>query len=288
MAFRLIAWALAASTLVPVAVAAASAPSATVLEIGGVAITVADATLPTEGGAAVFSVSTEVTDNSPAVAWAFAAMRGDTAVRDGSAVTVENGVARRRATFAGASVTEVKLDDFDSNNSRTPSKKPVQVAFKWEAETVEFSKPSGKVAASPSKPATLWDGSTFRIDGLPGTASSLVRASLPKITISRGKGVTKIGNLVLEFEGADVDTLHAQVKKAIHDGKVHDEEFVDLSVELKDSSLQRTGTIAMPRCKLLSTSAKLAPDGQGGSVATVTAVFSVESFDPTSLVQPAK
>lgn len=266
---------LAASTLAPAAVTARpmSAPVAPVsMEIDG-AVPVPQA----DGGTARFKTSLPVIPGSPALAWVAAAAQGNTAPIGGSTTVVE-GVARRRATFSGAQVTEVKFDDLDAN----AKKKPFMVDFEWEAETVEFSKASGKLAKAPT-PMPGWDASSFRVVGLPGADTSLVRASLPKLTITAGK--VAIGDLALVFEGDDLAALQAKVAKIIKDGTHTEGEYLDVQIDFLDPSLaKRSGPIAMPRCKLRSMTGAAPKGADNGGKATVTAVFIVESFDPAGVV----
>lgn len=265
---------LCTSTLVPSAVIAkpAAAPVAPA-SIASVEIEGAVALAQTEGGPARFEASVPVVAGSAVLAWIVAAAQGNAAPTSGTANVVE-GVARRRATFAGAQVTEVKFDDFVA----TSAKKALRVDFKWQAQTTEFSKGSGKVAKA-SAPASAWDASSFRVTGLPGVDSSLVRVSLPKLTITAGK--VALGDLTLVFEGDDVDALLAKVKKSIKDGTIADSDYVDVQIDLRDQTLAtRSGPISMPRCKLRSVTGALSKSGP----ATVTAVFMVEAFDPAGIV----
>jgi hypothetical protein len=270
---------LAASTLAPATVTAkpVSAPVAPVsAPVASVAIDGAVLVPQTDGGAARFEASVPVGPGSPALAWIILAAQGNAAPINGSTTVVE-GVAKRRATFAGAQVTEVKFDDLDASGA----KKPLMVDFEWQAETVEFTKGSGKLAKA-TTPMPAWDASSFRVTGLPGADASLVRASLPKLTITAGK--VAIGDLALVFEGDDLAALQAKVKKVIKDGKIADSEYYDLQIDLRDQTLtKRSGPIAMPRCKLRSVTGAAQSQNKSGK-ATVTAVFIVEAFDPAGVL----
>jgi hypothetical protein len=56
---------------------------------------------------------------------------------DGEIVGVDAKKERRRATFTGAQVTEVKLEDLDANNN----KKPYTLTYRLEADSLEEAKP---------------------------------------------------------------------------------------------------------------------------------------------------
>ena len=92
--------------------------------------------------------------------WVGAIWRKDVIKKSGAIILADmNFKEHRRATFSGACVTEVKLDDLDANNN----KKPYQLTYKFAPEMLKFESGSGaQIKGNLGMKQKSWNPANFR------------------------------------------------------------------------------------------------------------------------------
>jgi hypothetical protein len=122
---------------------------------------------------------------------------------------------KRRATFAGATVTEVKLDDLDANNS----KKPMQVTVTIVPKTIVDAK---AIKGNLGMKQKSWNPANFRVKmgGLPAGVSKIDSFAIKQKVLEKDKPpvyVVENLRLIVDTSGAKVitDTLAKDKQKAL-------------------------------------------------------------------------
>lgn len=180
----------------------------------------------------------------------------------GAALVLDhNGKLQRRVEWREGLLTELRLPILDA-----ASKLGFGIGISWQPGSVVYAKPDG----SPRLPATVrGKGPTlanFRVSGLPFDASFVTRVGLPTVTskiAEDGLGSFRptrpsynridLGELSLEFSARSRDAVLAWVQKIIDDGRIIDEEYLDIVVELLDPAMKKVlMSLRLSGCGLLA------------------------------------
>jgi hypothetical protein len=204
---------------------------------------------------------------------------------------------RRRATFTGASVTECKLDDLDANNNKSMYK----MQYKFAPEMLKFESGTGaKIKGNMGGNQKKMNPANFRIKigGLP--CDRVTKVSGLSVTSEVAKEYhgsfrfptrhyanVKFGDMTVEISG-DEKTFTEWNKFAtmtLQDGVCSESEELVTVLEWLDPTLKKTlMTLTLRGCGLKEF--KFGPkfEHAKSGMATCTAVFMVETFDPAGIV----
>ncbi len=159
----------------------------------------------------------------------------------GAALVLDhNGKLQRRVEWREGLLTELRLPILDA-----ASKQRFGIGISWQPGSVVYAKPDGSPklpAAARGKGPTL---ANFRVSGLPFDASFITRVGLPtvstRIVDERNRFYERIdlGELTLEFSARSRDAVLAWVQKIIDDGRIVEEEYLDIVVELLDTAMKK-------------------------------------------------
>jgi hypothetical protein len=243
-------------------------------------------------------ITTGLSECQQQLDWIAAIWRKDVIEKSGAIILADmNFKERRRATFSGACVTEVKLDDLDANNN----KKPYQLSYKFAPEMLKFESGSGaQIKGNLGMKQKSWNPANFRvkIGGLP--CDRLTKLSGISVTSevakeyhgsfrfpTRHQANIKFGDMTVEISG-DEKTFTEWNKFAtmtLQDGVCSETEELTTVIEWLDPTLKTTlGTLTLLGCGLKEF--KFGPkfEHAKSGMATCTAVFNVEAFDQAGIV----
>ena len=174
---------------------------------------------------------------------------------DGAALVLDqNGKPQRRVEWREGLLTELRLPVLDA-----ASKQRFGIGISWHPGSVVYAKPDGsaKLPASPrGKGPTL---ANFRVSGLPFDASFVTRVGLPTVSsriIDEQRRVYEridVGELTLEFSARSREAVLAWVQKIIDDGRIIEEEYLDIVVDLLDAAMKKVLlSLRLSGCGLLA------------------------------------
>ncbi|MEZ4401718.1 MAG: hypothetical protein R3B06_16950 [Kofleriaceae bacterium] len=236
-----------------------------------------------------FDTSYSISETNKVIDWIMSLPRKSVLTTDGAIRQANHNFdAVRRVDWTIGNITEVKLPKLTA----AEGKNPFMVDFKWEAETVEWSKDSGKITAEQGTKHKAWNAANWAADGLVGEVEWITEIELPAITAKLGKesyGTQRlpalhyasidIADIKFKISARSRDSHLDYVKKVIKDGKLSANEYLDLSITMKDPSLtQDLGVLSFLGCGLISYEEDKLEANQD-KVATFTLGFSVETFD---------
>ena len=205
--------------------------------------------------------SIDLAEPGPLLEWALSLPRGNALATDGAALVVGlNRKPQRRVEWSAGLITALKLPLLDA-----ASKQTVSLGLTWQPATVSYVKPGdGAVAlpASKRKPALACN---FRVSGLPFDSSFITQVTLPTVTAklvieqtgqqrlpSRHYASVDLGELQLVFNARSQGDVLAWVQKVVADGRIADEDYLGIGVELLDASLKTVlASISLTGCGLL-------------------------------------
>ena len=216
--------------------------------------------------AAHVSISTmsariDLGEPGPLLEWALSLPRANPLATDGAALVLDaNRVVQRRVEWTEGLITELKLPVLDAS-----SKGGFSLDLTWQPSSVGYAKPSGERVALPTSKRKPILTSNFRVVGLPFDASFITQITLPTVTAklaveqtgqqrlpSRHYNVIDLGELRLELSARSRDEALAWVQKLVADGRIADNEYLTLQVELLDAALKNVlATVTLAGCGLL-------------------------------------
>lgn len=193
-----------------------------------------------------FKASYSIAESGKLSEWAESLVNKNVITQDGAIISADqNFEAKRRCDFTIGNITSFKMPKF----SASEGKKALMIDVEWEAESVEFSKTSGKVAATQGKKHKHFNSAFFRFEGLPGECEWITDIEIGAISAKLAKeryGATRfealhyanldIGDLKVTFSARSFDSHLAYVQKVIRDGKLKSDEYLDCSLHLLDNS----------------------------------------------------
>jgi hypothetical protein len=235
-----------------------------------------------------FEAQYSMSETNAVSEWILSLPRKQVITTDGAVIQAnQNFDAQRRVDFMVGHVTEFKPDKLTASEG----KKPFMCSFKWEAEKVDWSKASGKIAATQGTKHKEWNAANFRLEGLVGETEWITEVELPAATAKIAKesyGTSRfqalhyasidIGDLKITMSARSRDSHLAYVQKVIRDGKLTSGEYLDLRVAFLDPSLaNELGEIQLLGAGLLSyEESKITANEE--KVATFSLAFSIERF----------
>lgn len=197
----------------------------------------------------------------PLFDWAMTLPRRSPLTLDGAIqVCDHNHRVVRRIEWSQGLLTELRLPELDAT-----SKAAFTLGLSWQPQAIRFSK-AGTGTAAPAigqKKALLL--SSFRVNGLPFDAASVVRVALPtvraKLAVEANGAVQRrpsrhvagidLGEVRLEIGARSADAVRDWVAKVVGDGTLTDAERIDFDIELLDPSLKKVlATISLRACAL--------------------------------------
>jgi hypothetical protein len=236
-----------------------------------------------------FKADYSIAESNKLVDWIMSLPRKQVITQDGAIISSDQDFeAKRRCDFTVGNVTSFKMPKF----SASEGKKALMVSVEWEAESVEFSKTSGKIQASQGKKHKHYNSAFFRFEGLPGECEWVTDVEMGAITAKLAKeryGQTRyealhyanidIGDLKVTFSARSFDSHLAYVQKVIRDGKLDPGEYLDCELHMLDNSgANELGSIQFFGCGLKEFSMpKLEANKE--ETAKFTLTFSCERFD---------
>lgn len=230
-----------------------------------------------------FKASYSISETNNVVDWFMAVPRGVVITSTGAIILADqNFEAKRRCDWTVGHVTSVKFPKF----SASQAKKPLLVDFEWEAETIEFSKASGKLAAPQVKKQKAFNSAFFRFEGLPGESAWITDVEVPAITARNAQERSganyanyDIGDLKITFSSNALDSHLEYLQKLIRNGKLTADEYLDCELHMLDNSASKAiGSIQFYGCGLKEFSIPRLEANQEQLV-KFTLSFSVERFD---------
>lgn len=227
-----------------------------------------------------FKASYSISETNNVVDWFMAVPRGVVIASTGAIIMADqNFEAKRRCDWTVGHVTSVKFPKF----SASQAKKALLVDVEWEAETIEFSQASGKIAAPQVKKQKAFNPALFRFEGLPGESAWITDVEVPAITArnaqARSGANYDIGDLKITFSSRALDSHLEYVQKVIRDGKLTADEYLDCELHMLDNSASKAiGSIQFYGCGLKEFSIPRLEANQE-QLLKFTLSFSVERFD---------
>jgi len=230
--------------------------------------------------------------------WIGSIWRQDIIEKSGAIVLADsNFVEKRRATFTNACVTEVKVDDLDANNN----KKPCQLTYKFAPEMLKYESGAGsKIKGNLGTKQKSYNVANFRIKmgGLP--CDRVTKVSGLSLTSevtkeyhgsfrfpTRHHANLKVGDLTLEISGDEKSFTewNKYATMTLQDGVCSETEELTCVIEWLDPTLKNTlATLTLLGCGLKEF--KFGPkfEHAKGGMATCTAIFNIEEWDPAGIV----
>lgn len=219
--------------------------------------------------------------------WALSLPEHRPAELAGAALVLDqNGKLQRRVEWREGLLTELRLPMLDAT-----SKQRFGIGISWQPGSVVYAKPDGsaRLPASPrGKGPTL---ANFRVSGLAFDASFITRVGLPTVTskiVEDGFGSFRpprpsykridLGELTLEFSARSRDAVLAWVQKIIDDGRILEEEYLDIVIDLLDTAMKKVLlSLRLSGCGLLAyEEARL--ESMADQAATVTLRLSISEL----------
>lgn len=236
-----------------------------------------------------FEASYSVSEMGKARDWMMSLVRKEVITADGAIIQANhNFEAVRRVDWTVGNITSFKLPKL----AAAEGKNPFMIDFKWEAETIEWTKASGKITAEQGKKHKQWGTNNFTVDGLVGETQWIQEVELPEITAKLSKesyGSQRLqalhyanidsGDIKFKISGRSLDSHLDYIKKVIKDGKLTSDEYLTLTVTLMDHSLTKPlGDIVLKGCGLTSFALDK-PESNADKMASFTLTYSVEEFE---------
>ncbi|MCX2863177.1 hypothetical protein OOZ63_15200 [Paucibacter sp. PLA-PC-4] len=173
----------------------------------------------------------------------------------GAALVLDHsGKLQRRVEWREGLLTELRLPILDA-----ASKQGFGIGISWQPGSVVYAKPDGSPrlpAAARGKGPTL---ANFRVLGLPFDASFITRVGLPTVSSrsvdERHRFYERIdlGELTLEFSARSRDAVLAWAQKIIDDGRILEEEYLDIVIDLLDTAMKKVLlSLRLSGCGLLA------------------------------------
>ena len=191
--------------------------------------------------------------------WAQGFASGDRTPRNGVAQVLDFKLALRRSlAFDDAEITQLRLPTLAAD-----SKQPVLLSLSWRMQALRDSAGDGRdVTVAKGRDKAMLT-SNFRVTGLPFDGAGVSRVSLPLLrrvgTAADPQrpqpraGALDIGELTLTVTGRSRDKALAWVQQVVADGRLADEERIDIVVELLDAALKAVlVTVQLAGCRLLA------------------------------------
>jgi hypothetical protein len=190
---------------------------------------------------------------------------------------------KRRFEFTDGLITDVQFPKLSASDG----KKPFTVDVKWQPSAGSHSNGSGKLTVPAPKKSKTISTSAFRLKGLPAESDYVTSITLPSVSVpteAARKGAVKaanikFGDITIEFSGRSRDSVYQYVKGVIADGKLTDNEYLDLTIELLDPAQVK----ALASVQLIGCGLKSYKEGRieanNESVAKFTLGFGVERLD---------
>lgn len=245
------------------------------------------------------SITTGISESQQQLDWIAAIWRKDVIEKSGAIILADqNFKERRRCTFAGASVVEVKIDDLDANGG---GKKPCQLTYKFAPEMLSYESGSGaQIKGNLGMKQKAWGNNNFRIKmgGLPceritKVSGISVTSEVAKEyhgsfrTPTRHQANLKFGDLTIEISGDEkaFTEWNKYAKMTLQDGVCTETEELTCVIEWLDQSLKTPlGELTLVGCGLKEF--KFGPkfEHAKSGMATCTAIFNVEGFDERGIV----
>jgi hypothetical protein len=240
-------------------------------------------------------ITTGMSECQQQLDWIAAIWRKDVIEKSGAIILADmNFKERRRATFTGGCVEEVKYDDLDANGG---GKKPYQMTYKFAPETLKYESGTGaQIKGNLGQKQKALSAQNFRIKigGLP--CERITKVTGLQVTSevakeyhgsfrfpTRHQANVKYGDMTVEISG-DEKTFTEWNKFAtmtLQDGVCTETEELTTVIEWLDQSLKKTlMTLTLRGCGLKEF--KFGPkfEHAKSGMATCTAVFNVETIDP--------
>lgn len=194
--------------------------------------------------------------------WAFSLPERRHGEIAGAALVMDlDGKTQRRVEWTEGLLTELRLPTLDA-----ASKQGFVIGISWQPSSVVYAK-----AAATARPPVSPRGkgptlANFRVSGLPFESSFITRIGLPTVTskiAEDGFGSFRpprptynridLGELSLEFSARSRDAVLAWVQKIIDDGRIIDEEYLDIVVDLLDPAMKKVlMSLRLSGCGLLA------------------------------------
>ena len=205
--------------------------------------------------------SIDLAEPGPLLEWALSLPRGNALATDGAALVLGiNRKPQRRVEWSAGLITALQLPVLDA-----ASKQAVSLGLTWQPATVSYAKPGDSAVVLPASKRKLALACNFRVSGLPFDGSFISQVTLPTVTAklvveqtgqqrlpSRHYASVDLGELQLVFNARSQGDVLAWVQKVVADGRIADDDYLGIVVELLDASLKTVLVrISLAGCGLL-------------------------------------
>lgn len=204
----------------------------------------------------------DLVENGPLLDWAMSLAASAPASPDGSLLVLDpNFRVQRRIGFTEGLITGLTLPTLSASDG----KRAFSVGLTWQPAQVSDKAGGGEQARpQPVKRKALLC-SNFNVQGLPFDGRFVTEVGLPslsartttntgtsRLATRRFAGLT-VGELSLVVAGRSVDAALDWVRKTLADGRLDDAEYVDLKIDLLDSTMKTVlATLTLAGCGLLA------------------------------------